>query len=244
MKTQKKFAIAALFCLTSLTHLASAGDKFDSLDYFDQYASQDKAHSAATIQAQNEEVFQELAGTYINEYPRSAAHVDEQIASEILDGVMNHPVASLRVIRKYDPKGGIGFCFGRAMTVHLESLYRRLSKSAIRKMWAIGDLRTGDMMWRYHVTTILKGPGNEWYAIDPIWGSVLTVRQWYDSMKSFDHDGKMKIYVTPASKFGPGSGKYAKGDLMDPFYNSYFNDLLKHYRQNGAVSGGVIPVTP
>src|SRR4051812_17679271 len=42
-------------------------------------------------------------------------------ATKLFNSALHHPVANLEeeTLLKYDPKGIIGFCFGRAATVHL-----------------------------------------------------------------------------------------------------------------------------
>ncbi|OFZ78945.1 MAG: hypothetical protein A3K03_06435 [Bdellovibrionales bacterium RIFOXYD1_FULL_44_7] len=199
---------------------------------------QDRQQSAAKISRDNIADLKALGklGILANCSDR-VVNLEEKYAAQILQGVTHHPVAGLYHLDKYDPTGSMGFCFGRAMTAHLESLYRGICQTSIMKMWALGDLRTGDHKWRYHVTTIVKGPGKTWWAIDPIMYRVLTVEEWYKEMKAFDYDGMMKIYITAAKKFGPSTDKYHNSELLDPIFNQYFRDLLKYYRENGAVSG-------
>ncbi len=88
---------------------------------------------------------------------------------ELFTFVRRHPVVSLESLAIYDPTGEIGFCYGRAMAVHLRARQMGLKSSRIRKLFIIGDLREGaDPEWRFHVTTLVQGPGDQWYAVDPV----------------------------------------------------------------------------
>src|SRR5438128_1426530 len=51
---------------------------------------------------------------------------------------VNNPVANVEMLFKYDPKGIVGFCFGRAMTVHLIARRMGLKDSSLRKLFIIG----------------------------------------------------------------------------------------------------------
>lgn len=154
-------------------------------------------------------------------------------AERLLSSTMNNPVASLDVIDKYDLQGNIGFCFGRAMTAHLEAIHMGIDKGSVLKLWAIGPMGQGS--WAWHVTTLVKGPGlqggESWWAIDPIFGQVMTASQWHARMmEEFSDDQKMAVYITPADKFGPSGGKYLKGYMNTSFYNGYFVDLIKYFQ--------------
>lgn len=85
--------------------------------------------------------------------------------------VRDHKVAALTAenLKKYDPTGEVGYCYGRAMAVHLRARRMGLRPEAIRKLFIIGDLRSGTAReWRFHVTTLVKGDDLRWYAIDPL----------------------------------------------------------------------------
>jgi hypothetical protein len=171
-------------------------------------------------------------------YPDRINIVSEELAGQLYAAVNTNPVASLSHYSKYDPQDlGIGFCFGRAMTAHLEALYLGISKDSIKKLWALGNLQTGSNRWRYHVTTVVKGE-HGWVAIDPIMGSVLTIAQWYENMRGYDSDGQMRLYVTAAEKFAPSSKKYHNSELLDPYYNAYFVDLMKYYAERTRANRG------
>lgn len=119
-----------------------------------------------------------------------------------------HPVANLDALEKYDPSGEIGFCFGRAMTAHLLAKKMGLDSASIRKLFIIGDLRSGDdPEWRFHVTTAVLGEDNQWYAIDPIMlppmapGTAISIERWMQIVQSvWDKNQKAHFYwVNPDS---------------------------------------------
>lgn len=118
----------------------------------------------AATQEQGEEWYEEIVATQTTQDSLSAAE-----RKQIFRDAVNHKVASPAMLSKYDPTGEIGFCFGRAMAVHLLARQQGLAKESIRKLFVIGDLRSGeDPEWRFHVTTLVKGDDGKWYAIDPI----------------------------------------------------------------------------
>ncbi len=143
-----------------------------------------------------------------------------------------HPVADVDVIGKYDPKEIIGFCFGRSTTVHLIARQMGLKDSAIRKLFIIGDLRSNPKKpeWRFHVTTLVKGPENQWYAIDPIMtpplapGGELKVEEWIKIVKkTWDYKKKAYLYVAQASAITPDIRKDADGKTGDHVVELSFN---------------------
>jgi Glutaminase len=154
--------------------------------------------------------------------------------------VENNKVASVCSVDKYDPENkGIGFCFGRATTAHIEALRAGIDKDQIRKVWAVGNFKTGMGSWRYHVATIVRGENGNWMAIDPIFGRPLTVEEWYSSMKKYEDPldtRNMRMFTTEAKRFGPMTGnKYSPASLKtgpgpDPDFNSYFRDLMDTFK--------------
>ena len=155
-------------------------------------------------------------------------HINVSQAKILYKAVANHPVASLRNYSKYDPgNNGIGYCFGRAMTAHLEALWNpelKVNNKAIRKLFALGKLQTGTASWRYHVTTIVKASDNGWWAIDPIMGEPIKADVWYSRMRSYNPSGDMLLFSDEAARFSPVEGMYKKDELDDDRYSNYFKD--------------------
>jgi hypothetical protein len=119
-----------------------------------------------------------------------------------------HPIAGLDdegKLKKYDPDGIIGFCFGRAMTAHLLARELGLKPDRIKKLFVIGDLRSGETPeWRFHVTTLVMGSDNRWHAVDPIMGGPMSADEWIAAVhKGWDPEKKAKFYLTDADAVIP-----------------------------------------
>jgi hypothetical protein len=121
----------------------------------------------------------------------------------LLNRTSNNPVAALSQLHKYDNQK-IGFCFGRAMTAHLIARKMGLKEDSIRKLFVLGDLRSGpDPEWRFHVTTVVKGSEDGgWYAIDPIMrppliaASALPAATWIETVQGrWDKNKAAKFYL-------------------------------------------------
>lgn len=173
------------------------------------------------------------------------ASLSRSEADELYRRVSTNPVASLFAVSKYDPKNsGIGYCFGRAMTGHLEALFNmNVKNSSIRKLFAMGSLITGSTKWGWHVTTIVKSSEGGWWAIDPIYGSVCTVDQWYQWMLTrFNPSHDLVLLHDNAMRLGPSSDRYALRQINHPDYNNYFKDLLGIYKEKFRADGSKCPL--
>ncbi|MCO4795032.1 MAG: hypothetical protein KC493_15050 [Bacteriovoracaceae bacterium] len=178
-------------------------------------------------------------------HAKRVASLEDAQRRKVYRAVDNHPVASQCHLRRYDPQGNMGFCFGRAMTAHLELLNSGVQKDKIRKLWAVGSFQTGSSNWRYHVTTIVKGSDGQWWAIDPIFGNPISAKDWLKRMKGYDVGGDMALFTTEAKRFGPSSpAKYSNRELKHFEYNNYFEDLLKSYRDHDGPFNGEVFTKP
>lgn len=118
----------------------------------------------------------------------------------IFDFLSNDSVTAFSSIKKYDPLGMIGFCFGRAMAAHLKALQMGLDPKSIVKVFIIGDLKyNGVTEYRFHVATVLKGDDDKWYAFDTTRGMKLqTFSQWIEECRRiWDKEQKARIYLVP-----------------------------------------------
>jgi hypothetical protein len=180
----------------------------------------------------NDEVLAGLKNLPMNANSKRKVGLSNDEMQKLFRQVSDHPVASLSKVEKYEKNSpGMGYCFGRATTAHIKALMNGADKSSIRKVWALGDLKTGSTQWRYHVTTIVRDAKGEWYAIDPIMGKVMPVEKWYKEMKKFDSTGNMRIFDTEAKRFGPDSpGKYNPRGFSNKVYENYFSDLMESFK--------------
>lgn len=150
----------------------------------------------------------------VEDSPSEKSGLTQAEATKLFNSALHHPVANLEeaTLLKYDPKGIIGFCFGRAATVHLIARRMGLKETSIRKLFVAGDLRSNPEKpeWRFHVTTLIKGTNNQWYAIDPIMtpplapGGPIPVAKWISIVKdTWDYKNAAHFYVTQANAITP-----------------------------------------
>jgi len=120
-------------------------------------------------QKQSQKLYQQISVQY-------DSFTNSQL-SQVYRLAIENEVADTRVLGKYDKneghEGEIGFCYGRAMGAHLIAKKMGVKDSSVKKLFIIGDMRSLGWKnnwpeWRFHVTTIVKGPEGVWYAIDPI----------------------------------------------------------------------------
>lgn len=159
---------------------------------------------------------------------------------ELYHQASTDPVADYSKVKKYDPTGNFGFCWGRAMNAHLYALRLGLAKESIRKIWAVGTMKYNRIFWRYHVTTIVRRNDGTWMAIDPEYNKPITIREWYREVKAMDTDDKLQFYTSTARRYGPDSNDTYTNRQLDPgkldprasdYYNGYFRDLLAQSRE-------------
>jgi hypothetical protein len=154
---------------------------------------------------QTHEITARAFAGFLRERPQTLPRLDYAQREALFDRVLRHPVAALAAIQKYDPQGFIGFCFGRAMAVHLAARDMGVHTEAIRKVFIVGALReNGAIVWRFHVTTVVRGDDHQWYAIDPIVGAPYTLQQWIHLMRrTYDKQSEAFFYMTPATAVLP-----------------------------------------
>jgi hypothetical protein len=135
----------------------------------------------------------------------------------------------------YDPKGTVGFCFGRATMVHMEAIIRSVDPDSVKKIWITGDMG----VWGHHVATLVKAQEG-WYVIDVEVGKVVRVQEWFNFFKKTyqPKDAKeIMLFVSPAERFGPHSATgYSSRDLFNTatnefnrdgdFYRGFFHDYF------------------
>ena len=169
----------------------------------------------------------------------------ESERNDIYWNIIWNPVASPSNLNLYDPEKKLGFCFGRAMAVHLEALYLGLAPDKIKKLWIFGQLKSKKENWRYHVTTVVRGTDGKDYAIDPILDGPMEKHAWIDLVKKkydrVSHDADFyettpyHIYYSEGlgSWFGYNDGTwtaYNTSELFDKSYHYYFTDLLLYFQ--------------
>jgi len=152
---------------------------------------------------------------------------------KIYEMLSRHPLAKFLNGQRFDPQGSIGFCFGRAMTAHIEAMQMNLDQNSVRKVFVVGKMRAigSDITWQFHVATTVKNTQGGWTVIDPFVGKPTSLEAWYDYMYKQDIHGTLRLYVTDATRLGATtSGRYNKAHLMSEFYNGYFEKVLEYYQ--------------
>ncbi len=231
-----KFSIIASLFVVSLSS-ARADLIGNEEDLFDLAVEDTYGKTTKEIHSENLEAYRKFVAADVDtdkDWDRPK-YLSPANASHIYDEASENEVVSLYKYSKYDPKNsGIGFCFGRAMFVHLELRHHGFDRDLIKKAFVVGSMETPDgAKWGWHVTTIaqsLNAEGKEiWVAIDPIAG-VMEVSKWYGEMrKSYSKDKKLKLYITQAGRFGPMGTVYEQSQLEHTFYNNYFTDMDKWF---------------
>jgi hypothetical protein len=140
--------------------------------------------------------------------PAEIEIVNATMRNKLLLDAKSHPVARLDQLENYDPQKLTGFCFGRAMAVHLLGRQRGINPESIKKQFIVGDLRgrrSAQTEWRFHVTTLVRGENDVWYAIDPIFPAVMTQTEWIQKTRKIwdewyldrplPHEPQSRLYV-------------------------------------------------
>lgn len=200
-------------------------------DLYKQYESDTKklGRSAEEIQEQNAEVFKKLHAYKPLVTPGRRDSVTFGQAKAVIDYTLTHPVVGMKELKKYDPEGCFGFCFGRAMFIHMELLARGVNKDSIRKAYVVGEMEYGGITWQFHVATTVKGADGSWYVIDPEFDKVETVEEWFAGNLELSPDKKLRLYMTDANKFGASAPAYSPNGIAG--YNGYFSDAMKSFRE-------------
>lgn len=158
-------------------------------------------------------------------------------ANTVYKAINKNPVVSTMKAKKdYDPSKRTGFCFGRAMFGNLYMATSGLNRDSMKKVFILGSMDGGT--WGWHVAIAAKGTiGNskkiQWLVIDPEVGKVVELREWYDFWRNgSSDDGTLRLYITDAGRFGASPSQYDQNGLSDPFYNSYFDDMMTWFEQD------------
>ena len=159
-------------------------------------------------------------------------------AREVLNRVKTNKVTGQT--GKYDPKGGIGFCFGRALAAHLETLAMGVQKESVRKIWIVGTMETGGKItWGHHVATMVKATDGSWWVMDTYTNKLSTPTDWVAAVKStLKPTNNPSIFISEPQRWGPNwPSPYSPGALNNDFYNGYFKDYLADFRSRTSHPG-------
>jgi len=175
---------------------------------------------------------------FLEELPQETSQpVSGDLAQKVLDTVATHPIVGDAVVQKYDREGlNVGFCFGKAAYIHVELLRRGVNPKSLGKVFAIGKFRSGKAVWDFHVTPVVLGPKNEWWAMDTVTSEkVSPIAIWMRNVEKLDMDPAhplIRFYFSDAVKFQPLYGAYGPENLYFPYFNNYFVDLAKWFDEH------------
>ncbi len=205
-------------------------------------------YSPKQIKNLNEGVIRELEAYIPEQSSQRAGSISMQEVSRLLDVVRNHPVVAPQNRKKYEPENvEIGYCFGRAAYLHLMMLKMGLSRSSVVKIWAVGEQSNpgSEKNWGHHVATAVYVRGWGWMTIDTNSFKIQTIRHWVGGNVRYSVDQKLRIYVSPASRFALQIPKYDRLQMgldlsrENDWYRGYFTDLLKSIREDSLAGLGL-----
>ncbi|MCX5784188.1 MAG: hypothetical protein NTX59_00710 [Elusimicrobia bacterium] len=204
---KKTFLASAMF-LYMVSGGSAGGFDLDSVSLSDLQGSDNGAVSIVPFKAIPPPSKNTASAEVLKKYeqiadasPGTKPRLEENELLSLFRAAVTNKVARLSALGKYDPSGVIGFCFGRAMTVHLLARKMGVPNDSIKKLFLVGDMRSGaEPEWRFHVTTLVKGPRNGWVAVDPIFEKPLPMLDWIKRVRgTWDKNGKAKLYFADPS---------------------------------------------
>jgi hypothetical protein len=240
MKLKSILSFSALmFSLSSFAQIYSS--KVDLYDQYDRDTWRKNARQIVQESLAEYERFSKIDVHRNNVHAAIDAHKPRNLgprdAEMVLRETDRNPVVSMYMNDKYDPNDeGIGFCFGRAMFVHMYLAMKGLHRASMMKAFVVGPMKTDDMEWGWHVTTIAQSIDSRtgkriWVAIDPILDRVVEVTEWYKEMRKISTNGRLRLYITEPNKFHIGPSTYDEDHLTIPWYNNYFKDMRNWFER-------------
>lgn len=251
MRSLPNLPVHFVFCTLLLMHQTVSAQKYLSDEKWEarqnlydlEYQRRLEADfDPKIIHQQNRQVIQQIESMEgVGENPNRVSALSAKELRKLFNYAVHHPVAGLEALKKYDPKGNIGFCFGRALFLHLELLRRGVAKESIKKVFAVGEMLEVDpsgksITWQFHVATAVLGKDGKWWVVDPSYG-LMELREWYRFMKAMAVNNRMSLFSTPLSKIGPSAWEYNiwEGGLFDKSYRKYFKDLFESFKRTRVV---------
>jgi hypothetical protein len=160
--------------------------------------------------------------------------ITEDEARAVYEALITNPVVSSNANKKnYDPQGTTGFCFGRAMFVHLYLASSGLHRASVKKAFVFGSMDGG--VWGWHVATTVrsqdpKTKAIKWLVIDSEVGKVIELLDWYEYWRNGSSDDKkLRLFITEAGRFGATPSKYDEDGISGYYYNDYFKDMMSWF---------------
>lgn len=193
------------------------------------------------IHERNEKAFDSFLTVHMKE--AGDPGVTKEQAQFFFKLLKENPIVSLDQIQKYDPDSEVGFCFGRAAYVHLELLRHGVAPENVAKVFVIGRLQAFGSRWDFHVATITKGMGDQWWVIDNLFEDALPLKEWIQKTEKLSQDPEQpapRVYFTDGLKFHPALGDYNEKNLSVRYYHGYFIDMMKWFKKNKPLKQNLI----
>lgn len=219
---------------------------------YDYYLNEIQFLSNEQVQKLNQELLQAL--DQYTPWPSGtrAQGISWKQAQKMVSLVGDHSVLGTRSEDMYlRPGEQMGYCFGRAMYLHLLALKLGVQKDSIKKIWAVGPMSSGvnGVLWGYHVGLLVYSHEG-WLVLDANQLQVVKIENWVQKFSELSVDQRIRFYVTEAEKFGLYAGKYSRFllglDLSkeEDWFRHYFVDMLEATRRETLSELGLKKLTP
>jgi hypothetical protein len=212
------------------------------------YAEETAGKTPADIAMMNKEMLDSIeAEIPLRDTSTRNISISQTAAERLLKLTLNNPVASPGNSKYDQPGTSIGYCFGRATFIHLMLLKMGVQKNSIRKIWDVGPMKAGGIMWQFHVATAVYTEGKGWLVIDTNHYAPMPVRDWvshYGNQSS--PAGMVRFYASDASKFAFQLGKYSRVQLGiemsrdKDWYRNYFKDMMTWLKTKEVSEDGIL----
>jgi len=217
-------------------------------DLSERFEQETAGKTAEEITAMNEKMMAELDAEIPDKTSsRQKSSISVATADFLRKQILENPVVNPSS-SKYDQKDvSIGYCFGRATFVHMMLLKMGVQKESIQKIWAVGPMKAGGIMWQFHVATMAYTTQG-WTVIDSNHYQPMPVRDWIAHYGSQTENGKIRFYATDAGKFAFEIGKYTRTQLgLDmpaerDWYKHYFKDMFDWLKTKRVTEDSVKPM--
>jgi hypothetical protein len=184
--------------------------------------------SSAQRTKHNERLLASLKGPWEDASRNGSLKVslNKEDASLITRKTHRHPVVGYPNLDRYE-NCNQGFCFGRAVGIHVEALRMRVHPDAIRKIWIVNP-ESGD---RFHVAGLIKSDEDGWWVLDANHMTAMTPEKW---VRTYGGDASHSLFISDARRFSASQpSHYNPIDLFGTedfdFYNRFFSDYFSRY---------------
>ncbi|OYZ20479.1 MAG: hypothetical protein B7Y39_10700 [Bdellovibrio sp. 28-41-41] len=152
---------------------------------------------------------------------------NEAEVGKIFKILSTNSVTRLQSLVVYDPKSQFGFCFGRAFIFELIARKFGIHPTSTRKIYVYGEMSGGLYGWQWHVAHMVAKEGGGFWVLDPSHGRPQTVEEWMATYKEATKDGRIRMFVAPANRFGRSGFEIPDHEVLFSNYNSVWNKVTE-----------------